>query len=283
MNASDENQKPGNLRHDLKPAASQRSGKRSTPPYNPGLHKLVTSKQAWAEPLDADAKAHGFLGWHQRGYLPHHDVPGVTQLITFRLHDAVPAIRRSEWEALLRIENDRERRTKLEAYLDQGLGECWLRRSDVAEATQGALCFFNGQRYQLQAWVVMPNHVHVVVDVWETPLADLLKSWKGFIAREANKLLGRKGAFWEREYWDTRVTNAEHLAKAIRYVEANPVKAGLARDAKDWPWGSVRFRDEPARLRMPKAGLETGAPGLMERRHVAGLKRASDSTRHPSV
>src|ERR1017187_1277970 len=80
-----------------KPAESQGSG-RSCPPYNPGLHKLVEGKQAWAEPLAGGAKAKGFLGWHQRGYVPHHDVPGVTQLVTFRLHDAMPASRRSEWE-----------------------------------------------------------------------------------------------------------------------------------------------------------------------------------------
>ena len=80
-----------------KPAASRRS-EGSFPPYNSGLHKLVEGKQAWAEPLDDDAKAEGFLGWHQLGYVPHHDVPGVTQLVTFRLHDAMPPSRRSEWE-----------------------------------------------------------------------------------------------------------------------------------------------------------------------------------------
>src|ERR1039458_161583 len=114
-----------------KPAASRRSGG-SCPPYNPGLHKLVEGKQAWAEPLDDDAKAKGFLGGQQHGYLPHHDVPGVTQLVTFRLNDAMPASRRSEWEVLLRIEEERERRTKLEEYLDRGLGECWLRQPPIA-------------------------------------------------------------------------------------------------------------------------------------------------------
>jgi hypothetical protein len=56
------------------PAARSRPG-RSTPPYNPGLQKLVEGKQAWFEPLDEDAKARGFRGWHQRGYLPHYDGP----------------------------------------------------------------------------------------------------------------------------------------------------------------------------------------------------------------
>ena len=161
-----------------KPAASRRSG-RSCPPYNPGLHKLVEGKQAWAEPLDDEAKAKGFLGWHQRGYLPHHDVPGVTQLVTFRLNDAMPASRRSEWEVLLRIEEDRERRTKLEEYLDRGLGECWLRQPRIADLAEGALRFFDGQRYRLEAWVVMPNHIHVLLEVWQTPLAAAAEKLEG--------------------------------------------------------------------------------------------------------
>ena len=245
-----------------KPAASRRSGG-SCPPYNPGLHKLVEGKQAWAEPLDDDAKAKGFLGWHQRGYLPHHDVPGVTQLVTFRLSDAMPASRRSEWEVLLRIEEDRERRTKLEEYLDRGLGECWLRQPRIADLAEGALRFFDGQRYRLGAWAVMPNHIHVLLEVWQTPLALLLKSWKGFTARKANKLLGREGAFWEREYWDTRVRHEQQLRKAVRYVEANPVKVSLVPEAKAWQWSSARFRDEFGVLRppQPSVGAKAGQSG----------------------
>jgi putative transposase len=228
-----------------KPAASRRSG-RSCPPYHPALHQLVEAKQAWANPLDDEAKAKGFLGWHQRGYLPHHDAPGVTQLVTFRLHDAMPASRRGEWELLLRIEDDRQRRAKLEAYLDRGLGECWLRQPRVAEIVEGALQFFDGDRCRLRAWGIMPNHVHVLLDVWETPLAELLRSWKGYTAREANKLLNRRGPVWEREYWDTRIRDEEHLRKALRYVESNPVKAKLVAEACKWPWGSARLRERSA-------------------------------------
>jgi REP element-mobilizing transposase RayT len=222
----------------------------------------VTAKQAWSEPLDAGAKARGFRGWHQRGYLPHYDAPGVTQFVTFRLCDAMPASRRSEWEALLRLENERERRKRLEEYLDRGLGECWLRQPTIAGLAQDALLFFHGQRYQLLAWVVMPNHIHVLVQVWQAPLAELLKSWKSFIARESNKVIGRAGAFWEREYWDTWMRDAVQQARAVRYIEANPVKAGLVREAKDWVWSSARFRDVRGVLNLPsrEAGLQTGAP-----------------------
>lgn len=114
-----------------KPVANRRST-RSEPsvvPYNPGLHGLVEGKKAGAEPLDDAAREQGFCGWHQRGYLPHHDIPGVTQFVTFRLADALPASRRPEWGALLKIESERERRMELESYLDRGAGECgWAAR-----------------------------------------------------------------------------------------------------------------------------------------------------------
>ena len=145
----------------------------------------------------------------------------------------------------------RERRRKLEEYLDRGLGECWLRQPAIADLMEGALRFFDGQRYGLAAWVVMPNHVHLLVEIWETPLADLVKSWKGFVAREANKLLRRRGPFWEREYLDTIIADEAHRRTAARYIESNPVKAGLAREAKAWPWSSARFRDEFGRLHCP--------------------------------
>ena len=254
----------------------------STPPYNPGLQKLVEGKQAWAVRLGEDAKAKGFLGWHQRGYLPHYDAPGVTQILTLRLVDSLPASRRGEWEALLKVEDHRERRRRLEAYLDRGLGECWLRQPTIAKLTEDALRFFDGQRYQLAAWVVMPNHVHLLVDVWETPLAELVKSWKSFTAREANPLLGRSGEFWEREYLDTVIEDEKNRRTATRYVENNPTKAGLVLEPKDWPWSSARFRDKYGVLKYPSAQSQsqTGAPP----QRSAGLQpasRAANTTTEP--
>jgi putative transposase len=223
----------------------------SRPPYNPGLQQLVEAKQAWSEPLTDEAKAQGFLGWHQRGYLPHCDLPGVTQFVTLRLHDAMPATRRTEWEALLHLENERERRKRLEEYLDRGHGECWLRQAALAELTEKALWFFDGQRYKLEAWVVMPNHVHLLVQIWKTPLVTLSQSWKRYIARESNKMLRREGSFWEREYWDTLMKSEEQHQKALYYTENNPVKARLVQEPKAWPWSSARFRDEYGRLCLP--------------------------------
>ncbi len=236
--------------------------RRSGAPHNPGLQQLVADKKAWSEPMEAAASARGFLGWHQRGHLPHRDQPGLTQFVTIRLNDALPISRRSEWEALLHIEDDRQRRAQLEVYLDRGLGECHLKCPDIAQVAENAFRFFDGERYLLRAWVVMPNHVHLLVDVWQTPLAQLLQSWKRFIAREANKLLAQTGAFWQREYWDTYIRNAEHQVKAVRYIENNPVKAHLTAEPRNWPWSSARFRDEMNRLGVygEKARLQTGAP-----------------------
>ncbi len=266
-----------------KPITNRRSGERSVscPPYNPGLHELVQGKQSWADPLDAVAEAQGFLGWHQRGYLPHRDAPGLTQFVTFRLHDSMPASRRGEWEALLRIEDNRQRRLKLEEFLDRGHGECWLRQPAIAGLAESALRHFDGERYQLLAWVVMPNHVHVLVEIGRTPLARVLQSWKGFIAREANKLLRREGTFWEHEYWDTYMRDDDQSAKARRYIEQNPVRAQLVREAKAWPWSSARFRDNYGKLVLsPEAvsRLQAGAPAVgaadSERRLSVGLNQA---------
>ena len=245
---SEERPTTGATTCESKPTQSRRSAGVSRPPYNPALHQLVEGKQAWAESPDEQAKKQGFLGWHQRGYLPHRDSPGLIQFVTFRLYDSFPAARRQEWEALLRIEDNRQRRTRLEQYLDRGYGPCWLGQAPIAGVAEGALRHFNHERYNLLAWVVMPNHVHVLVQTRQEPLAHVLQSWKRFIAREANLLLSRKGSFWEREYWDTYMRDEAQMVKARCYIDQNPVKAGLAREAKAWPWSSARFRDPYGRL-----------------------------------
>lgn len=94
----------------------------------------------------------------------------------------------------------------------------------------------------------MPNHLHLLVDVWDEPLAKLIGGWKGVIAHEANKFLKRSGEFWEREHLDTVIKDDSHRQTAVKYIEANPVKAGLVQEAKEWSWSSARWRDEYGRL-----------------------------------
>jgi REP element-mobilizing transposase RayT len=191
----------------------------------------------------------GFRGWHERGYLPHRNEPGLTQFITFHLADAYPNTLRSEWEALLKVEDDRERRIQLETYLDKGRGECYLRRPNIGSLVDGALQFYHGKRYEILAWVVMPNHIHALFKVGDMPLGKIVGDLKEYTAREANKLLGRRGQFWAEDYWDTFMRDGQHELKSRRYIENNPTKAFLVRDPKDWPWTSARFRDESGTLR----------------------------------
>ena len=255
--------------------------RRAGPPHNPGLRRLIEGKRKWHRPErtlplppegsvpsepetpssprnggtpPSSGSASSFLGWHERGYLPHFDAPYVTQFVTFMLHDAFPVTRRPEWEGILNEPDDSQRRRKLEAWLDRGHGECWLRRADLASLVEEKLRESDGKTYRLQAWAVMPNHLHLVVDVWATPLSKLLNLWKGGSARAVNLALNRRGRFWEREYFDTFIRDGEHLKRAIRYTENNPVKAGLVAERKAWRWGSARRRDEYERLPWQRDG-----------------------------
>src|SRR5262245_1225179 len=94
-----------------------------------------------------------------------------------------------------------------------------------------ALLLFDGVRYRLHAWTIMPNHVHVLLTpLTGWPLGGLVGSWKRFVGREANVLLGRSGAFWQRDYWDRFTRNEAHLGASKTYIDFNPVKAGLVTD-----------------------------------------------------
>jgi hypothetical protein len=89
------------------------------------VRELVSAKRRWSAPPNRENALRGFRGWHERGYLPHRDEPGLIQFVTFRLADSFPEALRSEWAHLWRIEDDRQRRTQLEDYLDKGRGVSW--------------------------------------------------------------------------------------------------------------------------------------------------------------
>lgn len=236
------------------PAPSSRG-----PPHNPGLRQLIDAKREWHYRPTLEDLRRGFRGWYERGYLPHFDAPNVTQFVTFMLEDAFPIWRRREWEPILKEPDQSARRRKLEAWLDRGHGECWLRRLEVAGRVEEIFRAEDGETYRLQAWVIMPNHVHLVVNVWQTPLAKLPNLWKGRSAHDANQLLGRRGTFWQRESFDTLIRDSDHLARAIRYTEGNPTKAVLVRDTKQWRWSSARWRDQYNRLPWQTPPRATGA------------------------
>src|SRR5882672_4634220 len=104
--------------------------------------------------------------WYSRGYLPHFDMAEMTQTLTFRLFDSMPQSVLESWKTELTVlpdkDADNERRKRIDAYLDKGYGSCFLKNDAVAEIVQNALLHFDGQRYALHAWVVMPNHVHTL-------------------------------------------------------------------------------------------------------------------------
>jgi REP element-mobilizing transposase RayT len=99
--------------------------------------------------------------------------------------------------ALLKIVNDSKRRTAIEKYLDRGFGSCLLCDQRAAALVEENWLHFDGQDYRLLAWVVMPNHVHLLVQIWQTPQSQLIKDWKGFTGRRINRLLGRDGKLWQ--------------------------------------------------------------------------------------
>jgi len=212
------------------------------------VRQIIADKRQWHHQPTVEEIELGFKGWRSRGYLPHFDAPGILQFVTYRLADALPVDRRHEWAAMLELKDEREKRRKFEDYLDRGLGECHLRDPRVAALVQENLLHFDGERYRVLAWCIMPNHVHVVIEIWQLPLAELLHSWKSYTAKRANELLVRKGGFWQAEYFDRYIRDDSHLRKAINYVDSNPVKASLCVTPVDWPWSSARFRDEYCRL-----------------------------------
>ncbi|MBX7131272.1 MAG: DEAD/DEAH box helicase [Fimbriimonadaceae bacterium] len=186
-------------------------------------------------------KAEGVL-IRDRGKLPHWEQDARTYSITFRLAGTLPqkVLKQIEQQRDLQLQLDvpkhqvRERmEASIDEYLNRGIGECFLRKPEIAQAVQDALHHFNGERYALLAWAIMPNHVHVVAQLAPgEKLAEVVHSWKSYTSKLANKLLGRSGEFWAREYYDHLIRDEEELDKAVEYTLSNPAAAGLS----NWPW-----------------------------------------------
>jgi REP element-mobilizing transposase RayT len=204
--------------------------------------------------------------WHSRGYLPHYDHPGLLQMITYHLADSLPA------SALARLreglndmpKEDRqlELRKRIESWIDAGYGSCVLQKPKVAEMIIENWKHHAGVRYDLIAWTVMPNHVHILIRIYEgQSLARIVQGWKGYsgkkirqmatgiqCAQKADQTVGvprrKRNSVWHREYWDRFIRDEKHFSSAIRYIENNPVKAGLVGKATDWPWSSTLTGEE---------------------------------------
>jgi REP element-mobilizing transposase RayT len=200
-------------------------------------------------------------GIHTRGYLPHVKREGASYFVTYRLADSLPK------EVLLQLEARRARRIRalgrgdlkeggrlveehrinqdfrreLERYLDAGHGSCHLKRPEIAALVVESLNYFHKQRYVLRDWVVMPNHVHVVV--WPMPnflLSGILKTWKQYTSRKAGCILKENAKhFWQQESFDHWIRDDDEHARIARYIRNNPVSACLCRRPEDWRWSSA--------------------------------------------
>ena len=132
---------------------------------------------------------------------------------------------------------------KVEKYLDQGIGNCYLRRTEIAEMMEENLLKFDGVKYKLHAWVIMPNHVHLLLTPKEGySLSEIVHSCKSYTSNQANRILDITGRFWFPEPFDRFMRDYEHFEKTFNYIERNPVKAGLCENQSDWRFSSAWHR-----------------------------------------
>jgi type I restriction enzyme R subunit len=226
-------------------------------------------------------------------HLPHWDVPGSTYFITSCLAGSIPAkglldivkyrneLARSErpqetpapeWEYL----REKMAFARTELWLDSSPAVRHLADSQLAQVVVDSIFHFAGERYELLAYVVMPSHFHWVfrpTEEWVTslgrtvakrpPRERIMHTLKTHTGLECNKLLSRRGMFWQDESYDHCVRDEAELFRIIEYVENNPVKAGFVRDPDGWEFSSSRLRTQfgiQYGERIPKIILAQAAP-----------------------
>lgn len=184
------------------------------------------------------------MSYHERN-LPHCYPPEATLFLTWRLFGSLVHLRfpaRSSPNAGTAF-------AQADRLLDRATdGPLWLKDERIAALVARAL--EQGEReyrlYERFAWVIMPNHVHVVMRP-SRPLPEVMRWIKGSTARSANLMLDRTGKpFWQYESYDHCVRNTDELNRIISCVEMNPVRAGLVRHIEDWPWSSAGAGQRPA-------------------------------------
>jgi len=197
-----------------------------------------------------------------RRNLPHWHPEGRNIFVTWRLYGSLPNGYLRGKAAVGRLGSKRtgksagatkaaatnqdwgKRFLAADSELDRGAhGPLWLRDPAIAGCVEEAIIrgVELGQ-YELRAYVVMPNHVHVLLEP-HLPLARITGGIKGVSARNANATLGRVGeSFWQDESFDHWVRTEAELQRIRGYIERNPVTAGLAKKPEDWPWSSAARR-----------------------------------------
>lgn len=211
-----------------------------------------------SDPVQTFSLDEDYTTQRSRGYLPHLERDGAIYFVTYRLADALPqrvlVEFQAERDALLAKAQvsgtlspaEQERldllvSRRIQRYLDAGAGACHLAKPGVADIVAESLQRYAGTRYQLYAWCVMPNHVHVVMQpLAPATLTTILYTWKSFTSKQIGALLGTHGVLWQREYYDHLIRDDQALWRIIRYVAENPSKANLL----DWPWVEVNVPQE---------------------------------------
>lgn len=171
-----------------------------------------------------------------RGALPHWMQDEVMQFVTFRLGDSLPKDKILEWKTQsqawratwpppwtpeVEVEYHKRFTAKLERWLDQGSGSCLLRDAAMREILGELFMRFQGERAEFHAWVIMPNHVHLLFKPIE-PIEKLVQAWKSVSAKRIGK-----GSIWQPNYRDTLIRDSDHFQNAVRYIRKNPEKANL--------------------------------------------------------
>ena len=187
--------------------------------------------------------------WRTRGYLPHRDEARLVQHIVFNLADAFP---NPEFE----FSRPEQRLEWAGAELDRGHGARLLTNGENASIVENCILHDHGARYALAAWCIMPNHVHVLAELFDGhALSSVLQAWKSVTAHAINKRERRSGELWQREYFDRFMRDERQFELTALYVENNPVAAGFVERPQDW-----RFSSAWAGRQTKNAGEGAGAP-----------------------
>ena len=123
--------------------------------------------------------------------------------------------------------------------MDKQSNLTYLKKDEIATIVRKAICFYENEKYQLNAWVIMPNHVHLLLKPnVENKLKQILQQIKSYTGKEINKFLKIHGTFWQNEGFDHWVRPGK-LLYWQNYIINNPVKAGLCKSPEEWIWSSA--------------------------------------------